>query len=249
MSANNVTVISLCYNDETYLKKHFENLLFANEIILINNNSTDKSVEIAQELGATIIEQNNSFKDDCIKLAIESAKNNWILLVSCTDHLPEKLVNEISSEISKQKTASSYYSGQTLFFFGKTIKYGVFLNRKKLLLFDKTRHSYSKSVDTSWFKKPKLFKTKIASFAYKDFDDFSNRLNVIRKEEAQILFKKNKRPNIYHFFIKPFYVFFSQFFLKLGFLNGREGFILAYICAFSILKRYFILWLLYRNMD
>ncbi|MBO9585458.1 MAG: glycosyltransferase [Flavobacterium sp.] len=249
MSGKNISVISLCYNDETYLKKHLENLSFAEEIILINNNSTDKSVEIAQELGAKIIQQNNNFQDDCIKLAIESTKNNWILLVSCTDHLSQELINEISSGISKPKTASSYYSGQTLFFFGKTIKYGVFLNRKKLLLFDKTRHSYSKSVDTSLFKRRKIFKNKIASFAYKNFDDFSNRLNMIRKEEAQVLFKKNKKPNIYHFFIKPFYVFFSQFFLKLGFLNGREGFILAYICAFSILKRYLILWLLYRNMD
>ncbi len=249
MLAEKISIISLCYNDETYIKKHFDNLSFADEIILIDNSSTDKSVEIAKELGATVIPQNDNFKADCIKSAIASAKNNWVILLSCTDHLSQELINEMCSEISKPKTASSYYSGQTLLFFGKTIKYGVFLNRKKLLLFDKTRHSYIESVDKSFFKQPKLLKNKIASFAYKNFDDFSNRLNVIRREEALVLFKKNKRPNAYHFFIKPFFTFINQYFLKLGFLNGREGFILAYICAFSILKRYFILWLLYRNMD
>ncbi|KAF2334887.1 glycosyltransferase [Flavobacterium daemonense] len=247
--AEKISIISLCYNDETYIKKHFENLSFANEIILIDNNSTDKSVEIATELGATVMPQGNNFKADCIKSAIESAKNNWIVLVSCTDHLPQGLINEICSEISKPKTAASYYSGQTLLFFGKIIKYGVFLGRKKLLLFDKTRHTYTQSVDKSFFKRPKLFKNKIESFAYKNFDDFSNRLNVIRKEEAMVLFKRNKRPNIYHFFIKPLFTFIDQYFLKLGFLNGREGFILAYICAFSIVKRYYLLWLAYRNMD
>ncbi|WPO77441.1 glycosyltransferase [Flavobacterium sp. KACC 22761] len=247
--AEKISIISLCYNDETYIKKHFDNLSFANEIILIDNNSTDKSVEIAKELGATVISQNDKFKADCIKLAIETAKNNWVVLLNCTDHLSEELINEMSSEISKPKTEASYFSGQTLFFFGKTIKYGVFLTRKKLLLFDKTRYSFSEVAYNSFFKRPKRFKNKIESFAYKNFDDFSNRVNIVRKEEALVLFKKNKRPTIYHFFIKPFFIFINQFFLKLGFLNGREGFILAYIYAFSILKRYFILWLLYRNMD
>lgn len=249
MLAEKISIISLCYNDETYIKKHFDNLSFANEIILIDNNSTDKSAEIAKELGATVISQKDNLRVDCIKRAIASAKNNWLILLNCTDNLPQELINEMSSEISKPKTEASYFAGQTLFFFGKTIKYGIFLSRKKLLLFDKTRHSFTEGAYNSLFKRPKLFKNKIKSFAYKNFDDFSNRVNLVRKEEALILFNKNKRPNIYHFFIKPFFIFINQFFLKLGFLNGREGFILAYIYSFSILKRYFILWLLYRNMD
>ncbi|OXA76072.1 Glycosyltransferase involved in cell wall bisynthesis [Flavobacterium aquidurense] len=249
MSAKNISVISLSYNDDIYIKKHIDNLSFVDEVILIDNNSTDKTVEIAEELGVTIIHQKDSNKADILKSTIETAKNNWILVVKSTDHFSEDLINEITAEISKPKSAECYFAGQTLFFFGKTIKYGVFLNKKKLLLLDKTRHSYSEGFNGERFNRPKVFKNKITSFSYKNFEDFNSRLNIIRKEEALVLFQKNKKPNIYHFFFKPFFIFIDQFFLKLGFLNGREGFILAYICAFSVLKRYFILWLLYRNME
>lgn len=249
VSLKNISIVSLCYNDEIYIKKHIENLSFAHEIIFIDNNSTDKSVATAKELGATVIQQNDTNKADILKLAIESTTNNWVIVVNTTDYLSDELIKELTTEIDKPKTAACYFSGQTLFFFGKTIKYGVFLNKKKLLLFDKTRHSYSEECNRKPPKRLTLFKNKINSFSYKNFEDFNSRLNMIRKEEALVLFQKNKRPNIYHFFMKPFFIFTNQFFFKLGFLNGREGFILAYISSFSILKRYFILWLLYRNMD
>ncbi|MDA6069784.1 glycosyltransferase [Flavobacterium sp. AC] len=249
VSIKNISVISLCFNDEIYIKKHIDNLSFADEIILIDNNSTDKSVLIAEELGVTILHQKDTKRADIIKSTIDSLKNNWVIVINTTDYLSEELINELTTEAHKQKTASSYFAGQTLFFFGKTIKYGVFLNKKKLLLFDKTRFSYSEVFNRYPPKKLTLFKNKINSFSYKNFEDFNSRLNLIRKEEALVLFQKNKKPNIYHFFMKPFFLFINQYFLKLGFINGREGFILAYISSFSVLKRYFMLWLLYRNMD
>lgn len=249
VSIKNISVISLSYNDEIYIKKHIDNLSFANEIILIDNNSTDKTVAIAEELGASVIHQKDTKRADIIKSAIESTTNNWLIVINTTDHLSEELINELTTEIDKPKTATSYFTGQTLFFFGKTIKYGVYLNKKKLLVFDKTRFSYSEDFNRNPPKRLTFFKNKINSFSYKNFEDFNSRLNIIRKEEALVLFQNNKKPNIYHFFMKPFFLFINQYFLKLGFINGREGFILAYICSFSVLKRYFILWLLYRNMD
>lgn len=249
VSIKNISIISLCYNDEIYIKNHIENLSFAHEIILIDNNSTDKSVSIAEELGITVIEQNENIKADIIQSVINSAANNWVMVINVTDFLSPELINELTTEIDKSKAAECYFAGQTLFFFGKTIKYGVFLNKKKLLIFDKTRFSYSEDFNRNPPKRLTLFKNKINSFSYKNFEDFNSRLNLIRKEEALVLFQNNKKPNIYHFFMKPFFLFINQYFFKLGFLNGREGFILAYISSFSVLKRYFILWLLYRNMD
>lgn len=249
MVSKNISIISLCFNDEIYIKKNIDNLSFANEVILIDNNSTDNSVVLAKKLGATVIHQNEVKRADIIKSTIESTTNNWVIVINTTDYISEDLINELITETDRPKTDPSYFAGQTLFFFGKTIKYGVFLNKKKLILFDKTRFSYSEDFNRNPPKRLSLLKNKINSFSYKNFEDFNSRLNLIRKEEALVLFQNNKKPNIYHFFMKPFFLFINQYFLKLGFLNGREGFILAYISSFSVLKRYFMLWLLYRNME
>ncbi|WP_158598126.1 glycosyltransferase [Flavobacterium sp. 81] len=122
MSTKNISVISLSYNDEIYIKKHIDNLSFANEIILIDNNSTDKTAAIAEELGATVIHQKDTKRADIIKSTIESTRNNWLIVINTTDHLSEELINELTREIDKSKTAASYFTGQTLFFFGKNNK-------------------------------------------------------------------------------------------------------------------------------
>ncbi len=67
--------------------------------------------------------------------------------------------------------------------------------------------------------------------------------------EAKMLYKKKKRPTLFHFLFRPFYRFWHQFVIRLGFLDGKEGFILAYVSAFSVFKRYVNLWLLYRKID
>ncbi|MCB0447032.1 MAG: glycosyltransferase family 2 protein, partial [Gelidibacter sp.] len=69
------------------------------------------------------------------------------------------------------------------------------------------------------------------------------------KLQAENLYNSNKRPSFYHFLIRPFWRFFHQYFIKLGVLDGKEGFILAYINAFSVFKRYLLLWTMYRKID
>lgn len=249
MTVQNVSIILFCNNDEINIKKNIEDLSFASEIILIDNNSTDYTAAAAKELGVTLLEQNDTSKFEIQKQAVESAKNNWIILLDSKDNLSQELQNELTEKINNQNAAACYFAGETLFFFGKTIKYGAFFNKKRLLLFDRNRHSYSENLKVTLFDGSKPLKNKINSFAYKSFDNFNTRLHLIRKEEALVLFHKNVKPNFYHFFMKPFFIFIHQYFLKFGFIDGKEGFILAYINSFSILRRYLILWLLYRKMD
>ena len=84
---------------------------------------------------------------------------------------------------------------------------------------------------------------------YKGFDAYNQKLSQYSKLQAQQLFQKNVRPNLYHFLFRPWYRFMHQYFLRLGILDGKEGFILAYINAFSVFKRYIQLWLMYRKID
>jgi hypothetical protein len=54
---------------------------------------------------------------------------------------------------------------------------------------------------------------------------------------------------LFHFIVRPCYRFWHQYLIRLGFLDGREGFILAYTSAFAVFKRYLYLWTKYRNID
>ncbi|KFF05884.1 glycosyltransferase family 2 protein [Flavobacterium reichenbachii] len=252
MITTKLTIVTFCYNDEISIKKQIENIAFADEIILIDDNSSDKTAVIAKELGAVVLQQTENNKTQQINAAIEMAQNNWILTLDPNESISTELKQEILNKISCADSQEFYFAEQTLFFFGKTIKYGAFYNKKRLFLFNKSKISNEeiKIIPAKiFFKRSKTLKNKINLYAYKNFDDYNSSLNSKRKEEALVLFHNNIKPNFYHFFIKPFSSFVRQYFLKFGLIDGREGFILAYINSFSILKRYLILWLLYRKME
>jgi hypothetical protein len=92
-------------------------------------------------------------------------------------------------------------------------------------------------------------KSRLPHHTYKSFDDYTAKLHHYSKLQAQMLYEKGKKPSLVHFLWRPWYRFWHQYLIRLGILDGKEGFILAYINAFSVFKRYVNLWLLYRKTD
>jgi glycosyltransferase involved in cell wall biosynthesis len=244
-----ITIIVFCCNDAARIKGHIENISFADEIIFIDDNSPDNTAAIAEEPGIIILKQTTDNKEKQQSIAIKSAQNNWIILLDANQYISSELKAEILVTLSTSNVAELYFVRETLFFFGKTIKYGALYSKTKILLFDKKRYLYKGEQKIKFMQRQKIFKTRINSYAYKNFDDYNSCLNLVRKEEALVLFQNKIKPNFYHFLMKPFLSFINQYFVKLGFMDGKEGYILAYINSFSILKRYLILWLLYYDMD
>lgn len=135
---------------------------------------------------------------------------------------------------------------------GKKIKYSGFQTDWVIRLFKKDCGKYNgnlvhETLDVNGTT-AKL-KTRVPHHTYKNFDDYTSKLHRYSKLQAQMLYEKGKRPNLIHFFFRPFYRFWHQYLLRLGILDGKEGFILAYINAFSVFKRYVNLWLLYRKIN
>jgi hypothetical protein len=94
-----------------------------------------------------------------------------------------------------------------------------------------------------------VLKTNIDHFSYKDFDTYNSKLTLYSKLQAKNLYTKKVKPHAYHFFIRPLYRFLWQYIYRLGFLDGKTGFILAYVHAFSVFKRYLQLWMMYRKIE
>jgi glycosyltransferase involved in cell wall biosynthesis len=248
-----ISVIAFCFNEENKINDFITNLSFAQEIIFIDNNSTDKTTIIAKDLGATIIQQTTTNTTQQLNLAIKNTQNNWILLLDLNVKVSKELQDEILFTISNSKASNPYLIKQNLFFFGKKLKYGKLYDEKRFFLFDKKKSSFveqfENKFDINLFENSIKLKNKIDYYITKSFDDYNHELSLSSKEKALIMYNSNFKPNFYDFLIKPFLYFIKQYFIKLGFLDGKEGYILAYINSFAILKSYLILWLLKNDME
>lgn len=81
------------------------------------------------------------------------------------------------------------------------------------------------------------------------FDEYNSQLTLEAKELANALYEKKIKPNYFHLIVIPFVSFIKNYFLKLGILKGKKGFILSYIYAFATFKKYLFLWLKYRKLE
>ena len=248
-----ISVLTFCCNDENKMENFIKNVSFADEIIFIDNNSIDNTVAIANHFGATVIQQTDINITQQKNLAISNAQNNWILLVDLDASLSAELKDEILLKITSPKTNGLYIIEQNIFFCVKKIKNGEFYNKKNMLLLDKEKPFYlndseSTKAGISIVKTSKL-KNKIDYHILKSFDEYNHELSLLSKEKALIMYRNKVKPSYYHFLMKPFFHFINQYFIKLGFLDGKEGFILAYINSFAVIKSYLMLWLLYNSME
>lgn len=247
-----ISALAITLNEEENIKRYVESLSFADEIIFVDSLSTDKTVEIAEEMGVKVIKRKFDNFSEQRNFAISQAKNDWIVFFDLDEIITKELEQEILSIVNSKTEKTAYYIKRNFYFMGKHIKFGGWQNDKAIRLFNKNFCQYNGNLVHEVIKatgKTGRLKKSLNHYSYKNFDNYNDKLNLYSKLQAENLFKAKRRPNFYHFFIRPSYRFLWQYLFRLGFLDGREGFILAYVHSFSVFKRYLQLWMMYRKID
>ncbi len=246
-----ITALAITLNEEENVKQYVESLSFADEIIFVDSNSTDRTVEIAKSMGVTVIQRDFDNFSNQRNFAIAQAKSDWIVFFDLDEIVTPELKAEIISVTSSPSDCIAYYVKRNFHFMGKQIKFGGWQSDKAIRVFNKNYCKYNGLVHETVVANGKVayLKERVNHFSYRSFDNYNNKLNLYSKLQAESLYVKNRRPNAYHFFIRPKYRFLWQYFYRLGFLDGKEGFILAYVHAFSVFKRYLQLWMMYRKIE
>ncbi len=247
-----ISAIAITLNEATAIDAFIHSLWFADEIIIVDSYSTDDTVTLASSHDKVTVHQREFDNFSSQKnFGISKAKNDWIVFFDPDEEITKPLANEMLTTLTNP-TAIAYYVKRELYFMGKRIKYSGFQTDWVIRLFHKKYCKYDGSLvheTLAAIGKTAKLKTRVPHHTYKGIDDYTAKLHRYSALQAQMLYDKGKRPNITHFLFRPFYRFWHQYLLRLGILDGKEGFILAYINSFSVFKRYVNLWLLYRKIN
>lgn len=247
-----ISALAITYNEESNIESYIKSLSFADEIIVVDSLSSDNTVTLAKKHNVTVIERPFDNFSNQKNYAISLAKHDWIVFFDLDEKISGSLAKEIISTVNSDNPFKAYKVKRNFIFMGKRMKYSGFQTDEVVRLFNKNYCKYNgnsvhETIQTS--EKIGLLKSTSDHHTYKDFDNYNHKLSQYSKLQAEQLFKKNVRPNLYHFLFRPWYRFMHQYFLRGGILDGKEGFILAYINAFSVFKRYIQLWLMYRKIN
>lgn len=247
-----ISALAITFNEELHIEDYIKSLSFADEIIIIDSFSTDNTVALAEKYNVKIIKREFKNFSDQKNFAISQAKNDWVTFFDLDEKVSPELANEILTTLKSKNPLKAYNVKRSFNFMGKRIKYSGFQTDVAVRLFNKNYCKYNgkavhEGIETN--EAVGQLKHALDHQTYKSFDNYNQKLSHYSKLQAEELYKKNVRPNLYHFLFRPWYRFMHQYFLRLGFMDGKEGFIISYVHAFSVYKRYVQLWALYRNID
>lgn len=248
-----ISALAITLNEAEHIEAFIESLWFADEIIIVDSYSQDNTVALAQAHDKVKVIQRKFDNFSSQKnFAIGLAAHDWVVFFDPDEEITQALAEEIVATVANPPKSEGYLVKRELYFMDKRIEFSGFQTDWVIRLFHKRYCQYNgnlvhETIDVNGTT-GKL-KERLPHHTYKSFDDYTRKLHKYSALKAQMMYDKGKKPKFYHFFLRPFYRFWHQYIFRLGILDGKEGFILAYINAFTVFKRYVNLWLLYRKMD
>jgi len=242
-----LTAIIPTFNEEVNIEAAIKSVLFADEIIVIDSYSTDNTLAIAETYGVRILQRKFDNFSNQKNYAIELASHNWVVLLDADERIGDNLRDEIIDTLSSEPKASAYWVYRRNYLLGREIKYSGWQNDKVVRLIERDFCRYNGKLvheEITTDKNMAFLKEKLVHYTYKDFDSFINKKNKVARLQAEALAAKNKKATISKLLLKPTYRFINHYILRLGFLDGFQGFFIASFYAYTIFTRYIKLWLI-----
>ncbi|WP_417872823.1 glycosyltransferase family 2 protein [Xanthomarina gelatinilytica] len=241
-----LSVIIPTFNEEAYLKNALRSVSFADEIIVIDSLSTDKTVEIAETFGCKVLHRKFDNFSNQKNHALQYATGKWVLFIDGDERITYKLKQEILQAIETGKHAG--YKLNFPHFYMNRFLYHHTDNVTRLVLREKCRFEGSVHekliVDGSIGK----LKNPVLHFTYKGLMHYISKKDSYAWFQAKQLLNKGKKATYFHLAFKPFYRFFSSYILRGGFRDGIPGLAVASINAYGVFSRYVKLILLQKGM-
>lgn len=213
------------------------------EVIIVDAYSTDDTVKIATSLGAKVVQKDWEGYSQNKNFGNRLVKNDWILSIDADEVLSDELIQRIQELTFEKKTVYSFnrlnnYCGKWVRYSGWHPDWNVRLFPKSILWKGDFVHE---ELDLPTDCKVIQIKGLLYHYSYQNSTDHWQRIEKYATLSAQQLFQEDKKATFAKLWFAPIARFFSTFFLKLGFLDGKVGWIISSRNIYLVRRKYQLL--------
>ncbi len=248
-----ISAVVLTKNEEKNIIDCLETLKFADEIIVIDDNSTDRTKDLIDVFGKT--HTNTQFFKRSLdgnfsmqrKFGVEKTKNDWVIFVDADERISSELATEIKERISDE--FSGFLIPRRDFMWGKELLHGETGRTKLLRLFNKNKGELRGKVHETWETKNNVgvLINPIKHYPHPTISEFLREINFYTDLRSQELKEKGVKSNAFSIIFYPKAKFILNYFIKLGFLDGTPGLVHAILMSFHSFLVRGKLWLLWQK--
>lgn len=238
-----LALVVITLNEEKNIERCLRSVEpLADEIIVVDSGSQDRTVEIARERGAKVIvhpfENHVSQKN----FALSQASAEWVLSLDADEALSDELKKSMEKALQNPQY-QGYTFNRLTNYCGRWIRHsGWYPDRKLRLVKNGMAYWTGRNPHDRLILKtqetPGHLKGDILHYSYYSLDDHLRQMIHFTHISAEELFREGVTPNLYHFTLKPCVKFIRHYVIRLGFLDGFEGFQIARMSAYGQFLKY-----------
>ena len=245
-----LSVIVITRNEEMNLPRCLLSVEFADEIVVVDSGSSDRTVEIAREHGARVFSKAWEGYGKSKQHGLDRARGDWILSIDADEVVQPELAMEIRTAIAGRSQYAGYFIPRKTEFLGRWIMHSGWYPDPVLRLFRRDSGRFSEdAVHESVVLQGSAGRLDhdLLHYSYPSLENYFDKFNRYTSIAAREAYERGRRAGVYDLVVRPAAKFIKQYVIKRGFLDGIEGLILAVLSSCYVMVKYAKLWHLART--
>ena len=240
-----ISAVIIAFNEEAKIADAVRSVGWADEVVVVDSESTDATRVIAQSLGARVIVRAWPGFSKQKQFAVDAAANEWIFSLDADERATDELRDEILS--LNEPDVAGYTIPRLSFYMGRAIRHGNWYPDRQLRLFDRRRARWKdvaihESVEVNAGESVGKLRSDILHYTFEGIrhhaDMIANRYAPLSAEEMNA---KGRRASIAQIVFGGPIAFIATYIFKLGFLDGLPGFCIAVFAAYNVFLKHLLL--------
>lgn len=241
-----LTVITLTLNEEHNIRECLASARWADELIVVDSGSTDRTVEFAREFTDRIFTITWEGYGAARNFALQQATGDWILWLDADERVTPGLAEEIQSIVRKDACdADGYTIARRAYFLGRWIRHSGWYPGRVVRLFRRGKGIFSETRVHEQLRldgEPHPTRHDLLHLTDPDLHHYFAKFNRYTSLAADDMAAAGRSFSLRDLLVRPPFQFLKMYILRRGFLDGIEGFILAVASAAYVFTKYAKLW-------
>ncbi|MBI2613509.1 MAG: glycosyltransferase family 2 protein [Candidatus Levybacteria bacterium] len=242
-----LSVVVSAFNSEQELEDCLKSAVFADEIVVVDNSSTDKTAEIAKQYTDKIFTRpNNPMLNVNKNFGFSKAGGTWIFCLDADERITPDLAQEIKNlKLENENSVNGYWIPRKNIIFGKWIEHTGWYPDHQLRLFRNGKGSFPEKHVHEMIKitgETGYLKNNLLHYNYRTISQFLNKLNIYVFNEAEQLINNGYKFEWQDAIRAPVKEFLGRFFAREGYKDGFHGLVLSLLMSFYHLLVVVVLW-------
>jgi glycosyltransferase involved in cell wall biosynthesis len=240
-----LSVIITTFNEEVNIADCIESVSWADEILVVDSFSTDRTVEIAQRYPVQLLQREYFGSAAQKNWALDRVSHPWVLIVDADERVPPELAGEILRTLATDPQVNAFSIRRENIFIDRVMRHSGWSTDKVIRLFrtDKGRYPNRRvHADLAIEGAPQLLDNPFLHYTFRSFDQYFDKFLNYAEWGAAQAFREGRSVGVLEIAGRPLWRFVRTYVVQLGFLDGLHGLVLCTLQSFGVFLKYARLW-------